>query len=80
MNLQEHGQIQLESEFGKSIRLYISQYKPNNIVEIGTWKGLGSTFTAIKAIQESNYKANFISLETNAEFYNIAKDNKEKNL
>jgi hypothetical protein len=75
MNLQEHGQIQLESEFGKSIRLYISQYKPNNIVEIGTWKGLGSTFTAIKAIQESNYKANFISLETNAEFYNIAKDN-----
>ena len=75
MNLQENGQIQLESEFGKSIRLYISQYKPNTIVEIGTWKGLGSTFTIIKAIQEANYKANFISLETNPEFYNIAKNN-----
>lgn len=75
MNLQEHGQIQQESEFGKSIRSCILQYRPANIVEIGTWKGLGSTFTTIKAIQEANYKPNFISLETNPNFYNIAKDN-----
>jgi len=75
MNLQENGQIQLESEFGKSIKSLITQYKPDTIVEIGTWKGLGSTFTVIKAIQEANYKANFISLETNLEFYNIAKNN-----
>lgn len=75
MNLQEHGQIQLESEFGKSIRECILHYTPKSIVEIGTWKGLGSTFTVIKALQEANYKANFISLETNVEFYNIAKNN-----
>jgi hypothetical protein len=75
MNLQENGQIQLESEFGKSIREYILNYAPKNIVEIGTWKGLGSTFTVIKAIQEANYKANFISLETNPEFYKIAQNN-----
>jgi len=60
MNLQEHGQIQLESKFGKSIRDYILHYTPKNIVEIGTWKGLGSTFTVIKAVQEANYKANYL--------------------
>jgi hypothetical protein len=75
MNLQENGQIQLESEFGKAIKEYILNYTPKNIVEIGTWKGLGSTFTVIKAIQEVNYKANFISLETNPEFYQIAQSN-----
>jgi hypothetical protein len=75
MNLQENGQIQLESEFGKTIREYILHYTPKNIVEIGTWKGLGSTFNVIKALQESNYTSNFISLETNPEFYKIAKSN-----
>jgi hypothetical protein len=75
MNLQENGQIQLGSEFGKAIREYILNYTPKNIVEIGTWKGLGSTFTIIKALQESNYTSNFISLETNPEFYKIAQNN-----
>jgi hypothetical protein len=75
MNLQENGQIQLESEFGRTIKEYILYYTPKNIVEIGTWKGLGSTFTIIKALQESNYVSNFISLETNPEFYKIAQNN-----
>lgn len=47
------GQILEESTFGKKISEVIKEYKPSNIVEIGTWKGLGSTLCIIKAIIET---------------------------
>ena len=77
MNIIENGQILPESEFGKNINIIISKYKPKNIVEIGTWKGLGSTYSVITSLIENKYKANFISLETNNNFYEIAKNNLE---
>jgi hypothetical protein len=69
------GQILPESLFGESIKKIILEEKPNTILEIGTWKGLGSTKVIIDSIIESNYKPKFISLESNKNFYDIAKNN-----
>jgi hypothetical protein len=66
------GQIQKTTERGLIITNIIKEYKPKNIVEIGTWKGLGSTLCVIESI---DYSVNFISIESNYEFYNIAKEN-----
>ena len=53
----------------------MQEYSPKNIVEIGTWKGLGSTKRIINAIIKNNLNSNFISLETNKVFYEEAKQN-----
>lgn len=75
MNVQ--GQIPDGSKFSTEIKKIIKTYKPQNIVEIGTWKGMGSTLRIIEAIQDISYDnpPNFISLETNLEFYTQAKSN-----
>jgi predicted O-methyltransferase YrrM len=70
------GQILEESTFGKKISEVIKEYKPSNIVEIGTWKGLGSTLCIIKAIIENGLNnANFISIESNFDFHKEAISN-----
>lgn len=69
----DQGQLRLETERGQQIVRVVQQYRPRNIVEIGTWKGLGSTLCILQGIQ--NYTSNFISLESNKEFYEIAKTN-----
>lgn len=66
------GQIQKTTERGLIIMNIVKTYKPKNIVEIGTWKGLGSTLCVIESI---DYPVNFISVESNYDFYNIAKEN-----
>jgi hypothetical protein len=69
------GQILEDSLFADFICRIIQEYSPKNIVEIGTWKGLGSTKRIIDAIIKNNLDCNFISLETNKEFYDEAKQN-----
>lgn len=70
------GQILEESTFGKKISEVIKEYKPSNIVEIGTWKGLGSTLCIIKAIIENGLNnVNFISIESNFDFHKEAISN-----
>jgi hypothetical protein len=69
------GQILKNSLFADFINEIIKKYSPKNIVEIGTWKGLGSTKRIIDAIIDNNLDSNFISLETNKIFYNEAKQN-----
>jgi len=70
------GQILEESSFGKKISEVIKEYKPSNIVEIGTWKGLGSTLCIINSIIEHVLNnVNFISIESNLQFHNEARDN-----
>lgn len=73
-----NGQILEDSIFAKYIHQVIKQYSPNNIVEIGTWKGLGSTKRIIDAMIENNLTTNFISLETNKQFYDQAQQNLSK--
>jgi hypothetical protein len=69
------GQILNQSLFGGWIKKIITEEKPTTIVEIGTWKGLGSTKVIIDSIIESDYKPKFISLESNKNFYDTAKNN-----
>lgn len=71
------GQIPDGSKFSTEIKKIIKTFKPQNIIEIGTWKGMGSTLRIIEAIQNTEYdnSPNFISLETNLGFYTQAKSN-----
>ena len=69
------GQILNGSQFGTWIDKIITDYKPNTIVEIGTWKGLGSTKRIIDSIEKNQIKPTFISLESNLSFYETAKRN-----
>jgi predicted O-methyltransferase YrrM len=66
------GQILNTGERGLILQEIIKKYKPQNIVEIGTWKGLGSTFCIIQSLQKDQ---NFFSLESNRIFHQIAKNN-----
>lgn len=70
-----NGQILENTSFAIEIEKLIANYKPNTIVEIGTWKGLGSTKRIIDAILSNNLKCNFMSIESNKEFYDIAVEN-----
>jgi len=66
------GQITENTERCKIIKNVIDTYKPNVILEIGTWKGLGSTKCIIDSIDDGML---FLSLETNKSFYDIAVEN-----
>jgi hypothetical protein len=66
------GQMLEHSERGKILIEIIKEIKPKNVVEIGTWKGLGSTKCIIDSIDNGS---NFISIESNYNFYNVAKNN-----
>jgi hypothetical protein len=66
------GQITENTERCEIIKNVINTYKPNIILEIGTWKGLGSTKCIIDSIGDW---VSFLSLETNKSFYDIAVEN-----
>ncbi len=66
------GQITENTERCKIIKNVIDTYKPNTVLEIGTWKGLGSTKCIIDSIDN---EVSFLSLETNKSFYDIAVEN-----
>lgn len=66
------GQITENTERCEIIKNVIDTYKPNIILEIGTWKGLGSTKCIIDSI---NSEVFFLSLETNKSFYDITTKN-----
>lgn len=70
-----NGQILENSLFAIEIKKIIIKQKPKTILEIGAWKGLGSTKRIIDAIIDSNLECNFISIESNKEFFDIATDN-----
>lgn len=66
------GQVLDGSQFGMWIDKTITEYKPNTIVEIGTWKGLGTTKRIIDSIEKNQITPTFISLESNLSLYEIA--------
>jgi hypothetical protein len=68
------GQITPYDLVGKIIIDYVKQNDLKNIVEIGTWNGLGSTRCFLLALQ-GNSTTNFFTLETNEEKVQIAKNN-----
>ena len=51
------GQINLESNLGKQIYALVFNNNFKNIVDVGTWKGLGSTYCILKALEDTkSYK------------------------
>jgi len=68
------GQILMSSERCELITKVIQEYNCQKIVEIGTWKGMGSTLCILKSMSTTS---EFITLESNKIFYDIAKSNLE---
>ena len=58
----------------------ISKNEVNNIVEIGTWNGLGSTTMLLNIIKDSNKNINFYSIESDLLCFKAAKKNLKNNL
>tara|TARA_X000001036_G_C20679934_1_gene805528 strand:- start:200 stop:889 length:690 start_codon:yes stop_codon:yes gene_type:complete len=69
------GQINELNERGKLLHKFIIENKFLNILEIGTWNGLGSTLTIINANLETNSIREFTSIESNITCYRKAKKN-----
>jgi hypothetical protein len=72
--MEEYGQIKLESQFGhKLYELCLKNSSIKTVVEIGTWKGLGSTECIIRGLSDSNKKEiSFLSLEAELNMHSTA--------
>lgn len=68
----KQGQINLNSNAGDLIYKTVLKKDIKNILEIGTWNGMGSTQCVIKALKDRGEKADFISIELYPEMYNEA--------
>lgn len=75
---QTTGQINPDTEEGKLIYSFIMNNQLQNILDIGTWNGLGSTKTVIDAIISKKETVNFISLEADKLAFKQAKKNLSK--
>ena len=70
--MENFGQINKKTLRWKLIQEFLEQNEVITIVEIGTWKGMGSTLCILENKSEN---ANFITLETDKQNYEIAKIN-----
>lgn len=68
----EQGQILRGSKLGEIIYNLTKRSDVKEIVEIGTWFGMGSTKCIIDGIIDSNINKNFISIELYPEMYDEA--------
>jgi hypothetical protein len=67
-----HGQINETTKRWELLQEIIQNNNFKSIVEIGTWKGMGSTLAVLKSKQDNT---KFISLESNIDFFSIAEKN-----
>lgn len=72
------GQISTQDFIGKSLEQLILTQKPKNIVEIGTWNGLGSTKIILDSLKVSSSMSNFYSLEIDKRMFYLARWNLRK--
>jgi predicted O-methyltransferase YrrM len=72
--MESQGQIIISSERCELIIKTIQEHNCQKIVEIGTWKGMGSTLCILNSMTPTS---KFITLESNKTFYDIAKNNLE---
>jgi hypothetical protein len=66
------GQLEPNTQRGQWIKNFLQQNDFKNIVEIGTWKGLGSTLCILEGKKNDS---NFYSLECDRNMFEIAKKN-----
>lgn len=76
----DSGQLSENTPEGKALFDFIKSNKIESILEIGTWNGMGSTMTIVKALEESSQNPNFISIETDKLAYkNAIKNHRHSN-
>lgn len=66
------GQMISSSERGQILKKTIQNYNCKKIVEIGTWKGMGSTLCILESMLPDS---EFVTLESNKTFFDIAVNN-----
>jgi len=66
------GQMIQSSERGQILKKTIQNYNCKKIVEIGTWKGMGSTLCILESMLPDS---EFVTLESNKTFFDIAVNN-----
>ena len=66
------GQITPDTLRGKAIKSTIQKNDCNRIVEIGTWKGMGTTLCILQSMKEG---CDFTTLESNITMHESAKNN-----
>lgn len=70
-----HG-IAASMELRQDILSVIMDYRPRNIIETGTYKGLGSTSAVLHGLKDANIQGfSFVSIEANKGFYDEAVKN-----
>ena len=74
------GQLSKETVEGELLTKFISNNDIRNVLEIGTWNGLGSTKTIHDALLKNSPNFNFISIESDKIFYKQALINLDKYL
>lgn len=70
----EFGQIRSNSRFGQWVSVLAGSSETNTLVEVGTWKGMGSTLLIAQALAERS-DVIAVSLEANLGFHKIASKN-----
>jgi hypothetical protein len=70
-----YGQIDDKTSGGKLIYEFIQKFNIQNVLEIGTWNGLGSTLVIHNALASKDLKFSFTSIETDKIAYNYARKN-----
>ena len=70
-----NGQMTPDSVPGQLLGEFLTKYKIKNVLEIGTWNGLGSTMTIFQALDKNNGNFNLISIESDKIFHKKAKKN-----
>lgn len=70
------GQINLQSNLGQIIYNLVLKENFTNIVDVGTWNGMGTTTCIMRAIEDKQCKTvNVYSVELYEEMINVAKEN-----
>ena len=69
------GQILESTQLGKWISVLAAEADVHSIVEIGTWKGLGSTLLIARSLAQTGKAAKFLSIEARKDFHDLAMRN-----
>jgi hypothetical protein len=71
----QFGQIHLYTSAGKKLMELATREEVHNIVDLGTWNGLGTTMCLLNGMLFRDKKPNFISIECNSDKYKVALSN-----
>lgn len=78
--LEPHG-MAASMELREDIYNIIQDYRPRNVIETGTYNGLGSTSAILHGLKDAHRgKFSFISMESDPVFYNQARQNLEEEI